>query len=368
VPHRHHKEGVPALLSFERILLVKPSSLGDVIHALPVLDGLRRRYPTAQIDWLIGSSFASLLEGHPLIDDLVEFDRRRFGRLWRSPAAAIAFVRFLRRLRRRRYDLIIDLQGLFRTGFMAYASGAGTRIGFRDARECAPRFYTHHLPGGSGDVHAVDRYLQVGDLLGFAPAPVRFVLPLTETDRAEAAALLRNRANVPDKRIVAVAPGARWDTKCWLPERYAAMIDGFHDSGDDVSCVLLGGPDETGRCAEVAAGCRTAPLDLAGKTNLRQLAALIERADLVVCQDSATAHIATAMNRPLVCITGPTNPLRTGPYRRLSDVVWLEPECAPCYLRRLPQCPHDHRCMRDLTVEQVLAAARQALNVPGDQY
>ena len=164
MPYRHHTEGALAQRTFDRILLIKPSSLGDVIHALPVLGGLRKRYPTARIDWLIGSPFASLLAGHPLIDALVEFDRKRFGRLWRSPAAALAFVRFIRRLRQSRYDLVVDLQGLFRTGFFAYATGAKTRIGFGDARESAPRFYTHRLMGGSGNVHAVDRYLQVGDL------------------------------------------------------------------------------------------------------------------------------------------------------------------------------------------------------------
>jgi len=366
VPYRHHTEGALALPSFERILLIKPSSLGDVIHALPALDGLRRRYPTARIDWLIGTPFVSLLVGHPHLDGLVEFDRKRFGRLWRSPAAAMAFVRFIQQLRQRRYDLVIDLQGLFRTGFFAWASGAETRVGFGDARETAPLFYTHRLPGGSGNVHAVDRYLQVGDLLGFAPASVRFALPLTETDRTAAADLLRYRVSGPDTRIVVVAPGARWDTKCWLPERYASTIDALQGPGDDIACVLLGGPDEAHRCAEITSGCRSAPLDLAGKTTLRQLVALIERADLVICQDSATAHIAAALDRPLVCITGPTNPLRTGPYGRISDVVWLEPECAPCYLRRLSQCPHDHRCMRDLTVDQVLDAARQALNVPAN--
>lgn len=362
----HHTEGALPQRSFERILLIKPSSLGDVIHALPVLDGLRQRYPTARIDWLIASPFASLLAGHPLLDALVEFDRKRFGRLWRSPSAAAAFLRFLRQLRQRRYDLVIDLQGLFRTGFIAYVTGAIIRIGFGDAREGAPRFYTHHLVGSSGNVHAVDRYLQVGDMLGFTRGPVRFPLPLTDTDRSAAAALLRNRASEPFARIVAVAPGARWETKCWLPERYASTIDALHGSSEDTACVLLGGPDEISRCAEITSRCRTTPLDLAGKTSLRQLAALIERADLVICQDSATAHIAAALDRPLVCITGPTNPLRTGPYRRMSDVVWLEPECAPCYLRRLSQCPHDHRCMRDLTVERVLDAARQALDAPAN--
>jgi len=364
VPHRQHPNGDISLRRFDRILLIKPSSLGDVVHALPVLHGLRRHYPTARIDWLIGAPLAPLLAGHPMIDGLHRFDRKRLGRLWRSPSAARAFLRFISELRRPRYDLAVDLQGLFRTGLFAFATGAPVRIGFADARERAPQFYTHCLPGGSGNIHAVDRYLQVADLLGFTPATPRFPLALTDADRASAADLLRSRTCHSAARIVAVAPGARWETKCWLPDRYAETIDRLHGSSADVGCVLLGGPEEAALCADIAARCLTGPLDLAGKTSLGALAAVIERADLVICQDSATAHLAAALERPLVCITGPTNPLRTGPYRRIDDVVWLEPDCAPCYLRRLSQCPFDHRCMRDLTVDRVVEAARRALKPP----
>ena len=113
--------------SFERILLIKPSSLGDVVHALPVLHGLRERYPRARIDWFIASDFAPLLEGHHELNELVVFDRRRFGRLARSPRIAGEFWQFVASLRDRRYDLVIDLQGLFRTGFSAWASGANRR-------------------------------------------------------------------------------------------------------------------------------------------------------------------------------------------------------------------------------------------------
>ena len=102
---------------------------------------------------------------------------------------------------------------------------------------------------------------------------------------------------------------------------------------------------------------RRAPINLAGRTSLRQLAAVLALAELVLCHDSAAMHLAVALERPLVCLIGPTNPLRTGPYRRSEDVVQLKLDCAPCYLRRLQECPHDHRCMKELDVTTVVAAA-----------
>ena len=143
--------------SFARILLIKPSSLGDLVHALPVLHGLRQRYPRARIDWLAGSAFAPLIEGHPDIHEVVRFDRQRFGRMVVSPSALVGFHRFRKDLRRRNYDLVIDLQGLFRSGFLSWSTGAKVRIGFAQAREGAKWFYTDLIGPSPHDTHAVDR-------------------------------------------------------------------------------------------------------------------------------------------------------------------------------------------------------------------
>jgi ADP-heptose:LPS heptosyltransferase len=167
---------------FQRILLIKPSSLGDVVHALPVLRGLRRRYPQARIDWLISSSLSPLLEGHPDLNELVLFDRHRFGLMAYSPKAALDFVRFIGRLRASRYDLVIDLQGLFRSGFLARASGASVRIGFARAREGASLFYNHRLSSGILDAHAVDRLF--GRPAAGLAKPHRVPHPLNEVDRS----------------------------------------------------------------------------------------------------------------------------------------------------------------------------------------
>lgn len=349
---------------FRRILLIKPSSLGDVIHALPVLNGLRRRYPDSAIDWLISTACAPLLEGHPDIHQLVRFDRRKFGRMARSFHATVEFGRFVRGLRTARYDLVVDLQGLFRTGFFARATGARVRLGFADAREGAWAFYTHRIPPDPPNTHAVDRNYRVADCLGFADVPIAFSLPMSDTLRAGVAARLAAGGLRPGSRLVAVVPGARWETKVWPAGRFTRVIDALQNE-QGVQCVLLGGPDESNLCRGIAQDCHTAPINLGGATSVTELAAVIEKSDLVVGQDSAAMHLAVLFRRPLVCLVGPTNPHRTGPYRRIQDVVRLDLECAPCYFRRLTQCPHDHRCMRDLAVEEVLAAARHRLSSSG---
>ena len=374
--------------AFERILLVKPSSLGDVIHALPVLHGLRTRYPQARIDWLVSNTFSSLLENHPDLTGIVSFDRQRFGRMIASPRAGVELVRFVRRLRATHYDLVVDLQGLFRTGFLTWATGAPVRIGFADAREGAAWFYNRHLPARTGDEHAVDRNYAVASMLGFADVPIRFSLIASDAARSGARRLLEDAeaggegqpAGTPHAQtlsplpffrgrgqgegvngpmLIAVVPGARWETKVWPAERFTAVIDALYERG--CRCVLLGGADEVTLCHALAQTCRSSPLDLSGRSSLPVLAAVIEAVDGVLCQDSGVMHIAAALAKPLVCITGPTNPRRTGPYRRLEAVVRLDLPCSPCYLRKLSQCPHDHRCMRDLGTQTVIEAIQSAM-------
>ncbi len=380
-----HSESSAVELShqaFKRILLVKPSSLGDIVHALPVLHGLRVRYPEARIDWLIASPFAPLVAGHEDVDELVLFDRRRFGQLGRSSTAAGEFVRFVRGLRKRRYDLVVDIQGLFRAGFLTWMTGAPVRIGFRDAREGAWVFYTHHIPPADPEMHAVDRNYRVAELLGFGRVPVQFKLPLPGLVRPEVEAFLQD-FGVPDpalitldhrgvsaytrgrwcgKPLIVVAPGARWETKVWPAERFSEIIDRLGE-GYGGRCLLVGGGDEVDRCEQVVERCRRKPVNLAGRTSLPQLAFVVGLADLVICHDSAVAHLAVALDRRLVCIIGPTSPQRTGPYRRTEDVVRLNLDCSPCYLRRLRQCCYHHRCMSELDVDAVFAAAERALGV-----
>ncbi len=346
--------------SFRRILIIKPSSPGDIIHALPVLHGLRQRYLQAHLAWLVATPFANLIEADPALDEVIPFDRRRFGRMAGSPSVALEFLAFVKELRARRFDLVIDLQGLFRSGFLARGCGAPARIGFADARELAWVFYNHRIKRGASDRHAADRNYDIANILGFADTEMDFSIAVTADDRHHAAGLLKEAGLEGKSRHAVLVPGTRWETKCWPPDRYgqlAALIRRRYG----LSSVLVGGPTDVAIGDIAANASDSAAVNLCGRTTLRQLAALIERSSIVVTADSTPMHLAAALDRPLVALFGPTNPQRTGPHGRGLDVMRLDLECSPCYLRRLRQCPHDHRCMDRLTVEEVAAAIEPRL-------
>jgi len=335
------------------ILIIKPSSLGDVVHTLPVLNLLRRRWPEAHMSWLVGSAFASLIQGHPQLNEVIAFDRRHFARAWCHPAAAIGLSRFVVDLARRHFDLVIDLQGLFRSGFLTALTGAAVRVGFANARELAPVFYTHHVPIESMEQHAIDRYLAVTDALGCGRQPVEFKFVLDAADRAHVDAIVGGIGP-----FAVLLPGATWPTKRWPAGRFAALVDPLRRRFG-LSTVVAGASD----VAEIAEHIPAA-VNAVGRTNLRQLAALIERADLVIANDSGPMHIAAAMGRPLVAIFGPTNPVRTGPYHRPDSVVRANLSCSPCYSRK---CNHIS-CMNWLGIEPVLEAAASQLSRPRPSF
>ena len=343
---------------FARILLIKPSSMGDVVHALPVLHGLRIRYPTARISWLLSTACIDLLTGHDELDEIIPFDRKRYGRIGRSLSASADFARFLYALRGRRFDLVIDLQGLFRSGFMAWACRATTRIGPGNARELAGVFYTDRIEIPTLEEHAVDRYYRVSRLLGFADVPVTFNLSAQPEARAEMRDRLGQRDADPDN-YVALFSSARWETKVWPADHFAALADQLHDE-HGVDIVLMGAPSDAALGEAIAAGTRCKPA-LVFDAMLSQMVAGIDSARLIVGNESGPIHVAVALNRPTVTLVGPTSPVRTGPYGQPDSVVRLPLDCAPCYLKRLAQCEHDHACLRDLTPERVARACAPAL-------
>jgi len=340
---------------FQRILLVKPSSLGDIVHALPVLHGLRTRFPKAHISWLVFDRFAPLIEAHPELDELIRLGRaspaaRRGGDDGASGWSALR--RLVRGLRRRQFDLVIDLQGLFRSGFLSLATGCAVRIGFARARELAWMFYTHPILTDHPDAHAADRNYRVAHMLGFADVPMKFDLAVTDAERQRASALLENVGIGPNEPFQAALPGARWETKRWSPQNFAIVLDRVR-AAHGLAGVLLGAPDERETCDAAAQLAKSRPANLAGQTGIRELVALIERAAVVLAHDSAPMHLAAALRRPLVAILGPTNADRTGPYAMPAAVVQANLNCVPCYLKRLRQCPYDHACMRWVAPEAI---------------
>jgi heptosyltransferase I len=335
-----------------RVLIVKPSAIGDVVHTLPILELLRRRWPGAHIAWLVTPVCAGLVEGHPLLNEVIRFDRRLFARFWR-PGVMRALWQFLRGLRRRRFDLVIDFQGLLRSGVMTWATRAPHRVGFANARELAWLFYNHRVPVGTMEQHAIDRYLKLAAAVGCETQPLRFVFPVTDADRSRVAELL---GGVPEYAVL--LPGTNWATKRWPVEHFASLVRPLRERFG-LASVVAGGPGD----AELGQAIPGA-MNLAGRTTLRELVALLEGASLVVANDSGPMHIAAALGRPLVTPFGPTNPIRTGPYGRMDSVVRMELPCSPCYSRRCRN-PVQLQCLRELDPQRVLEMAEREMRLAG---
>lgn len=357
---------------FERILFVKLTSLGDVVHALPSASALRTRFPEARITWLVDQRFAAIVRGHPAVDECLAVAAPRW--TGRAPFESVVRASFqygvIPRLRRQRFDLAVDVQGLFRSAALAAGSGARFRLGPRDAREGAPLFYTHR-GGEPASPHAVDRNLAVLSPLGVAARRPRFDLEPTEEASKAADKLLERAGLPPDAPFVAVGPKTSRPEKDWPAERYAEAI-GRIERDHGLLCVLLGGSADATVCRAIAdrSGSRAAaltgqPLDVS--------MAILAKCALFLGNDSGPLHLAAALGRPIVAVYGPTDPERTGPYGQFDRVVRRTEGCPVC--RRLAARWPDaiarlgtkgHRCLVSLPtadvverIDRVLAEARR---------
>jgi heptosyltransferase I len=365
---------------FHKILLIKLSAVGDVVHTIPVLNKLRRRYPTAQLDWLVTPSIAELLRHHAAISNIIEFERDAWSTPWRFKPFT-SYARLAAKLRAAAYDLVVDMHGQFRTAALTLATGAPSRIGFdrpragvwdasprkfpeqarkhawQGAREGSWVAYTHHIPVPTLDLHAVDRYLNVGPILGLdrGPADFSFQIPQSAVSRVEAL-LAQHGVNRTD--IVIMAPGTIWETKHWGSDKFAHVARHFIAKGCAVT--LVGSQRERVVCEEVA-DLAPGAVNLAGMTTLSELAALTRRSAICITNDSGPMHLAVALDRLVISIFGPTDPIWIGPYGRADAVLQADLECSPCYLRRLKQCGHDHACMHNISPVAVIERAESAL-------
>lgn len=330
-------------LEARRICLIKPSSLGDIIQALPILSVLRERFPRAHLSWLCNTAYAPLLRPISLLDDVIEFPRERFRKA--TIRSALELRRFCRQLEERQFDLAIDLQGLFRSGWLARATRASNRLGLTSARELAGVFYTDVVDDLPIERGAVERYWSIARALGMGEAPIRYPLELSPDERAWARQMIAHRS----RPILSVNAGARWLTKRWPPERFAQAARTFlkHRGG---SVVLVGGPGEEPQADVIAKELGSAALNLCGKTSLRQLAALLEACDLMLTNDSGPLHLAAAVGTPSVSIFTCTSPERAAPRGEAHRFVQTSVSCRSSYLKTCDRLD----CMKELTADRVI--------------
>ncbi len=334
---------IPLPEHVSKCLIVKPSSLGDIVHSLPFLSALRARFPNAEIHWLVASEFSGLLEGHPMIDRVWSINMSQ----WKNPVKLSSTIREIYSktiiLRAERYDLAVDLQGLFRSAMATLLSGAPTRVGFTEAREGAPLFYNHRVDGGT-DIHAVERYLKVAYALGCDSGNVEFHLPYEDY-------LLP--APTSDDYAVLV-PGARWESKIWPAENFGTLASLL-----PIKSVIVGSDADIERAQVVEKHSKGKAIDLTGKTTLKELAGIIRNARFMVTNDSGPMHMAAAFGVPVFAIFGPTSPERTGPYGAGHTIIRSDEPCAPCFKRRCS----DLRCMERVSPSDVLESIRASTSL-----
>jgi lipopolysaccharide heptosyltransferase I len=334
----------------EKICIIKPSSLGDIVHCLPILPALRALFPDSQVTWVVNSAFRSLLDSHPYLNRVIAFERGNPGI---TPRGATASARLCVRLLEEKYDLTIDLQGLLRSGLMTAATRARIRVGLADAREGARWFYTHRVAAGRLELHAVDRVKSVVTALGLDDYEPSFHISPSNQDIQWARDTL---AAVPPPRVV-VNLGARWLTKRWPPEHFAEIARrAARHYGAGLVCV--GSRADEALAASLRSMIEPLPLlDLSGQTSLMQLAALARESHLFVSNDTGPLHLAAAAGASVIGIYTCTDPRLTGPYgprvATVKSCVW----CAPSFRKSCDRL----ECFAELGPDRVWPLVRDRL-------
>jgi heptosyltransferase-1 len=382
-----------------KILIVKLSAIGDVIHALPVAHFLKQAVPGVEVSWLVEQMSSSLVTNNPAIDQAIIFPGKRWVKDTFKPGRWLAnaneSAQFFSQLRAHNFDAVIELQGLLKSSLLARAAGAPIVAGFDDTREFADRFLTHKLNVGNyfgHDVPVVELNLQVAHYLlktmkvDFPEIAISFPLPEPNRDAVEKIERLLQASHVvaaPDSvatpiampapemavrsadeqsrardRDVVLIPGTTWITKIWPTQRWIDLGRGLQEAGCRI--VLIGGPAEVAENAKLAAALGRSVVDITGKTSLLELIPLFERARLVVGADTGPLHLAAAVGKASVIgVFGSTPWRRNGPYGAQCRTISLSLECQPCYSKTCKFNTVD--CLVQLDSKQVLEASLAAL-------
>jgi len=334
------------------ILVIKPSSLGDVIHAFPFLSAVKEHFPDAKIDWVISKSLRGMLEGHPMIRDLLVLNKDDWKSIRNITRTAAELSALRKKLKSKRYDIVVDLQGLLRSGLIAFSTPTTMKIGFSDAREGSTFFYDKKV-SVNGNVHAVDKCLEAARAIGVTVTKAKFPI---HTDPEAQRRVRKLLGTVTD--YIVIIPSARWNTKIWPAENFAHLV-----SKISIPCVIAGSKTDrkiSQRIIALTSGKTI--MDLCGRTDLKELTALIADAVAVVTNDSGPMHIAAALDKPTIALFGPTDPVKTGPYGWQENsnlkVMKANVPCSPC--RRKKACK-EFICMSRIDPESVYEFLKESI-------
>jgi lipopolysaccharide heptosyltransferase I len=342
----------------KKFLIIRMSSLGDVILSTPVPQTIKEEIPDAFLCWLVEERNASILKNNPYIDGLVV-----------STKSIKGILRAIIELRKRKWDICLDLQSLFKSALFAFLSGARKKLGLEKVERGAHIFYDYCVPNIPFS-HAVENnllatYVAIHSLKKKAinieqnilkvkkdGRNIRPRIYLTDEEKRRAEKMLNIK-----KPIVVLCPGTTWDSKKWFPERWAKVGDALIEDGFEV--IFIGGKEDVSHIRDIISYMNHNPIDLAGKTNIREASAVLQKSQLAISVDSGAMHMASAVDTPVIALFGPTDPKIQGPYGEKNEVLYKKLPCSPCRRR---MCPHKE-CMKLITAEEVIEKARLKLSI-----
>jgi 3-deoxy-D-manno-octulosonic-acid transferase/heptosyltransferase-1 len=352
-----------------KILIVKLSAIGDVLHTLPALNAIRAAYPSAHITWLVEAAAAPLVIGHSALDRIIVSQRKRWiqefhkGR-WKQAAEGVHEL--IRDIRDTDYDVILDFQAHLKSGVLIALARGRRKIGFDRGmahQEHSYLFLNERIAPVDMDVHALERNLRMLAPLGIHHSDIVYRLPISPEDRAVAHRLLREAGCDASRPLICINPVAKWDTKLWRNERFALLADRLAERYR-TRPVFTGAAEDHATVRDIFS-CMTsgAAVDLTGKTSLKTLAAVYEAADVLISTDTGPMHLGAAVGIPVVALFGPTAPWRTGPVGEKHHVVRACVSCGPCFKRECASV----ECMLGIGVDDVMDRVIAVLDGAGKQ-
>lgn len=331
------------------ILVIKLSSLGDIIHTLPVAWALKDIYQDAHLTWMVNASYRGLLEICPAIHEVLFFERNKKNGIFRS---LLSILRLIGKIRREKFDLVIDLQGLLRSGLIGWLSGGKKVLGLESAREGSRWLYDIKVPvPKKKSIHAVDRYLLIPEYLGWTGSP-RFQIKIQPDEDRFIDGFLKAEKARTYLPLIGIHPVARWKTKVWSLNNFARLAD-LISATEKFQLVLLGSEEDQKQIIQMIHMMKYSPVIATGKFNLKQLTAFLKRSSLLITTDSGPMHLAAAMESPLLAIFGATDQRKTGPYKMENDVIFKNIQCRPCLKRTCLNSGYPMECMERITPEEV---------------
>ncbi len=325
----------------KRILILKPSALGDIIHTLPLLVSLKKSFPNRYIAWGVKEKFVDLLAKNPYLDEAIVWKERGF---WR----------FVKDIRDRRFDVILDLQGLFRTGLIAYLSKAPQRWGFLKEETKEKQFFFLNIRIPTPSENIVEKYLDFAEHLQ-ADKIVEFPIFEKESAKEYIGQYFQRTDISPSDKVIALIQGTGWENKTWKAERFAQLGRLLYTKKNWKVILIWGVGEAEKEKANMINKMAGGRLLVAPATTIGQLISLLKRCSMAIGGDTGPLHLAAALGLPVVGLSGPTPPARNGPFTDKKEIIYHPPTCSPCWKRI---CIHKkNTCMDSIQVEEVMKSA-----------